>query len=1775
MIMKKRVLAVLLVLGMLFQVFPRWPGANEVYAAAGYADIYIPSGGKLVNGEDLGPVSAGSSVPQGSAFPGWIMEEEDAENTTPPNFMDDSCDSFRMFSSGAQGTAWSSDDGDAPAATGIYKIDGHFYGRISVSENPVLKRLAEGGQAYFMVRVYMLDSSGDHDAAIWAYTQKSAWYNAGGDNRPGYGTTASYWTAVSKADDDDDRHYANSQWMKLDLDDVLIIETETHGADTHVDGIQLYFADIAPPAYNGNILTTDGTVRHNDQLDKNELFLKQGQYINMALNFSEPVFPTNAASASEKVGNTYSFIRTELFNNSGADGYTPSTYYLESADAGYNGFTPGSINLNDSSRSTFNMKYTAAANDSTGNTPLDPLRLTDLTASEEKPSLIQRINDADFIDGAGNPAVDITGIGTVPLGNNDYPSGTYRTIIDARPPKYSPVKNGVQPDILTQLVLNKGDTINFTVNLNEEVVSAINPADNVRLAFNNGMLASYQSGSNTDTWKFSMTVPSGTSVETALLETTALEHSAKTGDGNVIWDYAHNYLTDAVKSIAEANLSIDNTAPDFNYTYKNENGNAVAANQYVKSGNIGINAFDPDIKGQSSKGLYRAGSGSGLVYYLWSKSPADPFAVKNDNFAAVKRYSLATKQPWEDLYSSGYNDINLSVANNGSTIELPAEAAGKSENWYLHTWTADMTWDSARQLMQYQKGSAMRADYLSTHPDATPAEQETNFRMYILPFVSQYDDIVQWPVDDFKQDDSNWIHKCAELKLDNDLPVLQVKGIIDNKSDNVKTTISATDMTSDIKDHKISYQYVKKGELPDEAGWLEAILSGSGQAVIGTLENPAIENGGKYEIYAKAEDLAGNTITSNVGEIDVLVINKVFESYGDKYVINKGPDFTICGLPLDNLEYQYTYSSERPASTSWSAIGVDRRISAELKGETGYTYDIPADRSKNGTVYLHIKAKQEDMDRYYYYYKEYKFDHLPPVVTFSTNGYLYPLPKQTTLIAVEDSLVDSSGVADENIHYQWLKVEEGKEEAAPDRDSPNWVQAPSDGNLEIEVDSKSKDGNYRLYVHVKDSLGNEKIYNSGLFAVYYLSHEPPVGSAGLIYTTGNETDGYTAVLKLEVDVPSKVGYFYSVSSNGGENWSTWQPYTNFVGVPVDTVDTDKLKQAIKVKFRGYFLDNISEIYSPDINIEDSPAYALASLEKIEPVRGGAKRSDGGVNDGLIINFTHTGGKAITPTGANPEMPEILEENKAFRIYRNGNYTFNVADGSKTAVVSIVVSNFDETPPVATIKYSTIKKTSADVIVSLKSSEPIRITNLDSNKKIFEENGEFIFEFEDAVGLTGSAIALVNNIDKTPPQAEIKLHYNDEDMKALIRYNGKTIVVNSSGKGYNAAGEYVFFDYPTAENVIASNMILAEVKAKDGEEKDFKVINNNKGSNEETIVIKENGEVWFRLSDNAGNTATITAGAISAVCAAPPKVTKTILTRVDDNGSPLAEDRIVTIDGKEYSKGKVRVSFELEASPYDIPENTVMIGNKPVKDFSKDYSINRQEKLVLIDRLGNRNSQLFKIDGLDNTPPEIKLNKPMTTIMQNIADFDFTVDFGGYSVSDNLSADEDLKVEIMEEILVNGQQKEISFDLSRPGKHIVRYIVTDQLGNKGFATQQVYVRASDDMFILANDLPLSPDETETAILNTNKVTFKVYNYDIMKLGKDKTKTVNEKGTFDILYYTGLYREGQMKYVAKKLTYKQLLEGNFTVELPKAGWYTVIVRNQERERVYTTLLVSRVQ
>lgn len=658
-------------------------------------------------------------------------------------------------------------------------------------------------------------------------------------------------------------------------------------------------------------------------------------------------------------------------------------------------------------------------------------------------------------------------------------------------------------------------------------------------------------------------------------------------------------------------------------------------------------------------------------------------------------------------------------------------------------------------------------------------------------------------------------------------------------------------------------------------------------------------------------------------------------------------------------------------------------------------------------------------------------------------------------------------------------------------------------------------------------------------------------------------------MELTVDVPAQEGYFYSVSTNGGDNWSTWLPYTNYVGVPVDTEDPGQLKSKVRVKFKGFY-DNISEIVTPEIQIQNAPAYALASLEQIMPVRGGEKIQNGGQNEGQDIVFDLVDGKTVKPTGSNPEMPETLEANKRFKIYRNGSYSFTVKDGSSTATVFIVVSNFDDTPPVVNVKYSTIAATNGTVKVSLKSSEPIRITNLPTSYKNFKENGEFTFEYEDAVGFTGSITATVTNIDTTPPEADITLHYNHPDLKALIRYGGGTAVVDSAGDGYNASGEFTHFAVPTTSNVIASNLIVAQVLPKAGQVPDYQIVSNSAGTNQSSIVMTSGSKARFILADAAGNSAKIESEAISTLVGSIPAVDEVTMVRVDNDGQVIDGNKLVQIGDQAYSKGKVRVGLAMPASA--IEGNVIYAGATPVTSFSAEYATNGEHSILLSDLLGNKREVKFTIEGLDNTAPTIRLNKASTTLLQNKPGFDLAADLGGWVVSDNLSPAENIQVTAAEYVLEGGKYVDKPLNLTVTGKHTLRYTAKDQLGNVSYALQTVFVRSSDGMFVTANGLPLSDTESETAIVNTGVITFNVSNFrTVGSVGG--TKLENELGTYDVYYFPGLVREGQLKYIATKVTYKDLVSKDFKVTLPKAGWYTIVVQNSERERVYSTLLVNR--
>jgi DNA/RNA endonuclease YhcR with UshA esterase domain/endonuclease YncB( thermonuclease family) len=105
-------------------------------------------------------------------------------------------------------------------------------------------------------------------------------------------------------------------------------------------------------------------------------------------------------------------------------------------------------------------------------------------------------------------------------------------------------------------------------------------------------------------------------------------------------------------------------------------------------------------------------------------------------------------------------------------------------------------------------------------------------------------------------------------------------------------------------------------------------------------------------------------------------------------------------------------------------------------------------------------------------------------------------------------------------------------------------------------------------------------------------------------------------------------------------------------------------------------------------------------------------------------------------------------------------------------------------PTATIAYSTTAPTNQDVIATITPSEPVTITNNSgSTNYTFSENGSFTFEFIDAAGNKGTAIATVANIDKVAPTATVAYSTTastNQDVTATITPSEAVTLTNNDG-----------------------------------------------------------------------------------------------------------------------------------------------------------------------------------------------------------------------------------------------------------------------------------------------------------------------------------------------------------------------------------------------------------
>ncbi|WNS46423.1 hypothetical protein [Paenibacillus sp. MMS20-IR301] len=1753
----KKNLSVILAAAMLTAGMP-WSGTERAEAAGSYEDVNI-YGTTIYN---QSTIASNPHVPNDNEFDGGSDAGE--------------YDAFMWFQRSKQtplpGVSFEMDDPDD--LYGTDKVDDDFEGTITVSQIENLKQLALSGQGEFRFFVRNLYESDDDFVSAKISTSVSGfskYLEQHGNDNP------------SRNDNFD------SGWQKLDVNDVLKINIVVDGTATMV-GVHLFFRDITAPTVNDYIFDSNGTQRDNAKIEENELLLKWGDKMNLTYPFSEPLKAYSGEASDLK--------RHNLFMNPAGTG-------LPAAGENQGLTLPESTNWA-KYMDKLSYGYEAVNYQHTGNLPI--MNGGELTAlpsgiNLNDKSLKQKLIDADFHDAAGNPLIVsnfgqkasssagdafLRGKAVNPFDAMADPGNTkdgFRLIVDAVPPKYSFTANGIQPDIVTGSTLNKGDTVDFKVQLTEEVIARKGlSADGLFLYFNNGMRAYYVTGENSSLWTFRAAVTED-DLDVALLKVIALTHSSRAGDTpaytdkGVIQDYAGNLLLDPVNTSKSANpaptdpskqvpntkidwakLSIDNTDPSFNYVY-----DVMGATDRVwaKTGRITVDAtdpgvvapaLDPDEAGQTrpSRGIYRplnmTGSsvespGVGLVYYYWSQSPVDPLDGKEaDAFATVKRYSLTGQQPREGLYPGELGEVNLMVANNSTNLLSPPAQARTAEGsgiWYLHTWTADMTWDTARELMQYSKMKTYKTsyasiyngwidEYMAGHTNASEADAEIYAEGKALEAVGDYSDLSLWTADDFKQEDSNWIYGKTALQLDNMAPVLSasVSGI--NHTAEVKAVVQAEDEHSGIDPDSLQFQWVKTGGAPGELDWQVV----PADRVVTTLNN--VVEDGEYILYLRTSDRAGNTAQYQMSEPAVVdSTSQVSIAFApeapEAYIQSRDIEVTVSGTNVEELMYAFTPSAVRPADALYQPAALEVKDKDESVTESVYSSVVSAVYGLNGEQYLHVKVKEEGTGRYYEYSSLYRFDNAAPAVTFSLNGVSYPRSGYKVLVTAVDPYTPAGMV----VQYQWIS----ENAAPPDASSTGWIPLPEDGKAAIDSGQLNPGtaAGFVLYVLARDGLGNEEVTHTAAFRLFRADTSPvEVLQSDLIAFQSASGGGGKATLQLELKSESKDGYEYSVSSDNGATWSLWRPYMNFVQVDVMQNAPGELQLQAKFRSPSGVESSPASIDVSHYDAAADPLHALASYSTFKPTKSG----------GVSLSITVPTGVKITPAADNPAPPERVKGNQ-FRILQNGLYTFDLidlTDPEHTSELLAVVSNIDTTPPEGVVEYNITGPTRGNVTAKLIASEPVRIVNNGGRDSyIFKDNGSFTFEIEDEAGNTGSVTASVANIDRTPPEVSL---------------------IKTYAYGLNSSKFFKTLLDPQGNVVLAAGVVLsAQSSSPDSES--FQVV---QGKN--PAVLLQNGSFRLVVQDPQGNTAALE----DNITHIAPALEQPVITReyVDDNGVPLAPGKLVVIDGKTYAKGAVKVTL----SGRITGPNQLFLGAVPVLQgngyankissadgsytYSAIYRTNGSTRAVLSDLLGRSVVSSIQVDGLDNTAPEITLKRAVTAVVKGQKDFDPLRDLGGYTVSDNVTGEGDLKVTVSK------------LDLTKLGKQTVTYTVTDQVGNQASASQQVIVMNNGGLLITGNGQVLSGSLTESVLFDTNRITFSVLGYDKMNVGGNEL--INTQATYTLLYHAGLYREGQMKYIAEEIPFKALTANQYQVVFPKTGWYTLIIRTQEREREIVTFFIG---
>lgn len=1137
---------------------------------------------------------------------------------------------------------------------------------------------------------------------------------------------------------------------------------------------------------------------------------------------------------------------------------------------------------------------------------------------------------------------------------------------------------------------------------------------------------------------------------------------------------------------------------------------------------------------------------SAYFYYSCNSVTPDQYTpvqyVSAPEFEAGKYYTFGynpvTTEPanWaEDYYTKYYYNTGTQDAPSYRRAEIESDAqrkaltdkgirivstapsfSGFTNGVYKAKADAGFMTGLAAKISDTVRRNAFVKDMLAASTDVAKIEVIRRYSAFVddvydadVAFMAKGGNYTNWNANDYSKNDSNWAYAISGA---DDLisPTVTFGTLTGDGTENVTIPVTVSDKTgvSEVKYQFVSPADAKNITVDTAENWKTVAEDKKTSFIVTTKDEQKTESG-DYVLCVYAKDTKGN---ATVKQQTVTVNSQLAIEYSLTDPAGTKPYKAITGV---SATFSGTAYGKNIFARDFKVYAVidDNATKAATADDWGAEITGSPSKDENGVTYAAAYAMPEKkgVTGYYYLHIKYTYEGAKEPVLIDRPYWLEDSNAQITFnqLSSDSDSITVEISASGAIEYAITAVGASQ--------PTDWTAY--NGALKILKSDYEDMTAVRVWAKAN---GDDSTIRSADFMLS--GDSKPTGVLAnprvTLLDVLNESDKRYAIVRFDsLGDALSVGAEYSVAAaapNAATDsyvWQRWMPLDNMVKVKLGAGDARLI-----FKFRNG--DAVTTSGYPALNVAadatgTGEAWTVATRSTLR-----------------VVNGT-TGVRLTMQSKSADAASETVHANG---VYKNQNGDFQA-----------VVSNISNNPPSYSLVWSDggdhigengAKATSVSVKVTSDENITVKSLTIDgvpvapARAYLFKSNSTAVFTLVNEAGAEATATAKVTWLDTVPLDLTIT-----EDYTGFTRYNnsianGARLIVTPTNSGKRIA------------NLEISGVDVTEDLA---------------------LNINKNGTYL-----------------VSATSASGQLVTKKFV--VSDIVNSLAAPKQTA--ESEVSKGKVTVTIKGTASASNPVRDGRKAGDnlKPdengVYTITKDYTNNGTYTEYVTDSVGNTASYQVKVTKFDTTAPVIKL-KSGSAITKNKTESPESDEKVKAWLKENLDITDNRTVKNDIAIELKG-----SVDTSKVGAYSVRVTAKDASNNQSRLRVMVYILPTSGMLITDhNGVLFCSQSKDAALVNRNgekQVVLTVKDYDWVKLTNVKSNSesdiVNAKAEIAVTVKQGAFREGQMKYFDKVATGRVTYSGRTATitlnvdDLPGTGWYTVLIRNAEREREFTTFFIN---